>query len=164
MKTNENFLKDNEFFRTPDNDIINDNNLDEMQKSETYRIAFGIYHYSYWIMIVLALAMVSAGGITSSTITAVFGIILHILNCAMYLVYAAGTSSKGIMNQKFASRAGKKENFIGYITLGILYFCLFKDNYFYINMYIAVFYISVGIASLFAIRNNRIVQKACCED
>ena len=38
-------------------DLISDKDLDEMQKAESYKLTFGIFQTSYWIWLIVSIAM-----------------------------------------------------------------------------------------------------------
>ena len=82
----------------------------------------------------------------------------------MYIFYAAKTSAKGLMSAKFAKAAGKKSYIIVYLAIGIMYMSLFNSMSIFFRLYIGLVYISFCIVGLFAIRNNKVIEKMNSEE
>ncbi|MCI7766859.1 MAG: hypothetical protein MSJ26_02610 [Oscillospiraceae bacterium] len=147
-------------------DLISDKDLDEMQKAATYKLTFGIYQTSYWIWLIISLAMLFTAEFKDkyNLSLSVFGIIIELIDLAMYIFYAAKTSSKGLMSEKFAKAAGKKSYIIVYLAIGIMYMSWFYSMSIFFRLYIGLVYISFCIVGLYAIRNNKVVEKMNSEE
>ena len=152
------------FLQKPYDDIIDDLNLDEMQKSETYKIAFGLFHFTFWSILIFSLAMLIFGSINeTSHLLCISSILLLILDMGIYIVFAVRTSSKGIMNQKFASKAGNKKTVIWYLILAVIYIDIFKEDV-YFSAYFGIVYITMCIIAVMAARNNKVLEKLSSDD
>ncbi|MGN0638310.1 MAG: hypothetical protein ACI4J0_08055 [Huintestinicola sp.] len=147
-------------------DLISDKGLDEMQKAESYKLTFGIFKTSFWIWIIISMAMMATAELGDNTNVplSVFGIIIELIDMTMYIFYAAKTSSKGLMREKFAKAWGKKGIIILYLALGIMYMSWFYSMSIFFRLYIGLVYISFCIVGLYAIRNNKVVEKLNSEE
>lgn len=147
-------------------DLISDKDLDEMQKAESHKLTFGIFQTSYWIWLIVSIAMLITAEFKDhyNLSLSVFGIIIELIDLAMYIFYAAKTSSKGLMSAKFAKAAGKKSYIIVYLAIGIMYMSLFNSMSIFFRLYIGLVYISFCIVGLFAIRNNKVIEKMNSEE
>lgn len=153
-----------EFLQKPYDDIIDDLNLDEMQKSETYKITFGLFRFTFWSVFIFSFAMLIFGSINEkSHLLSIFSILLLILDMGIYIVFAVRTSSKGIMKEKFASKAGNKKTVIMYLILAVMYINLFKEDL-YCSAYIGILYVTMCIISVLAARNNKVLEKLNSDD
>ncbi len=154
----------NVLLKSLDDEIISDNHLDEMHRAESYRIAFQVYHFLFWTLHLVALAMMVTGDYFDSTVTGIFGLIVLNLNIGLNIYYVYQTSSRGIMNRKFASKAGRKSNVIAYIFIALMYTQILSNFSLFIKIYMCELYLSMGIAAAFAIRNNKVLAKAEAEE
>ena len=147
-------------------DLISDKDLDEMQKAESYKLTFGIFQTSYWIWLIISFAMLFTAEFKDkyNLSLSVFGIIIELIDLAMYIFYAAKTSAKGLMSQKFAKAVGNKYYIIAYLAIGIIYSLLTNTLSIFMRLYIAMVYFSICIVGLYAIRNNKVLEKMNSEE
>lgn len=168
MKSNEKMFDLKSIGMEPTNvdspfDLLNDKDLDEMQKAESYKISFRLFDAAIWIFTALSLAMLAAaewpGNPEDNHILSVFGLVCEGIALLLYTIYAAVTSSKGLMNAKFAKRVGKKSYLICYLILGIFYVAIIDLSSVYFRVFIGLAYFAVCAVSLFAMRNNKVLDK-----
>ncbi len=141
--------------------LINDKDLDEMQKAMTHKITFRLFSDSVWLYLILSFVMIGAAEIGDSVNSslAVFGIITEALDCILYIFYAAMTSSKGIMRFKFAKAVGTKLYFFCWLFIGIMYTFFLTSLDIYFRIFVGIWYLTMCIVSLFAIKNNKVLEK-----
>lgn len=141
--------------------LINDKGLDEMQKAMTHKITFRLFSDSIWLYLILSFVMIGAAEVGDSVNSslAVFGIITEALACLLYIFYAAMTSSKGIMRFKFAKAVGTKRYFFCWLFVGIMYTFFMASLDIYFRICVGLWYLTLCIVSLFAIKNNKVLEK-----
>lgn len=141
--------------------LISDKDLDEMQKVETHKITFRLFSDSIWIYAILSFVMIGTAELGDSVDLplAVFGIITETLACILYIFYAAMTSSKGIMRFKFAKVVGTKRYFFCWLFIGIMYAFFMTSIDIYCKIFLGIWYLTICIVSLFAMKNNKVLEK-----
>lgn len=107
----------NTYDKAAGDSLLSDGELDEMQRSESYGIAFKIFRAMFYTCLMLSLIIViMSDGIKSVPLT-VMGLILMTVLYGFYVLYAALTAAKGIMPEGFAKRCAKKSFVIGICAL-----------------------------------------------
>ncbi|MGN1089970.1 MAG: hypothetical protein ACI4Q6_06170, partial [Huintestinicola sp.] len=89
----------------------------------------------------------------------VFSLIIETFDMCLYIFYAAKTSAKGLMREKFAKKHGTKFYFASYLMLGIMYCLILNTLSVWMKIYIGGLYLSVCVVSLLAMRNNKVIEK-----
>ena len=142
-------------------DLISDKDLDEMQKAVSYKVSFDIMKASYWIWILISMAMliVSEIGEETNLPMVIFAIITEVIDNILYCIYASKVSAKGMMREKFAKTVGRKSYFWAYLALGVFYMCIMYSMNIFYRVYIGILYLSICIISLYAIRNNKVLEQ-----
>lgn len=142
-------------------DLISDRDLDEMQKAVSYKVSFDIMKASYWIWLILSIVMLFMSEIGDETNVplSVFAIITELIDNIMYCFYASKLSAKGMMREKFAKTVGRKRYFWVYLAMGVSYVFLTRTITIFFMLYIGIFYLSICIISLYAMRNNKVLEQ-----
>lgn len=94
----------NTYEKVVGDNLFSDSGLDEMQKSESYRIGFKMFRAMFFTCLVISMIMVATADTMGNTVLAVMGLILIIVLMGFYTLYAVLTAAKGIMPDKYAKR------------------------------------------------------------
>lgn len=94
----------NTYEKVVGDNLFSDSGLDEMQKSESYRIGFKMFRAMFFTCLVIAMIMIAAADTMGNTVLTVMGLILITALMGFYTLYAVLTAAKGIMPDKYAKR------------------------------------------------------------
>ena len=147
-------------------DLVSDKDLDEMQKAVSYKVTFDMMKASNWIWLIMSLVMILIAemGDETNLPLAVFAIITELINNLMHCIYASKLSAKGMMPEKYARTVGKKSYFLLYLVMGIIYVFAMGSLTVFLKVYIGIIYLSICIISLYAMKNNKVLEQMNKED
>lgn len=150
------------------NDLLNDEGLDEMQKTYAYKLAFKCFKALYWSMVLLSLIMFFiAIAIEESVIFTVAAIAIELVACIIYVIFGSKASKVGAINPKFAQNMAKPSVIIGYFILAIIYMIMYIKNFMkdgdfffiFFGIYMLIFcghFIALGFISK---KNNKVIEE-----
>ena len=149
--------------------LIDDFQLDEMQKAENYKIGFQMFKVLFYlVMIISYLMFVISSGILSgrNTPMMILSFALYACGWIVYVIYAAKASAKGVMNPTFARNNTKDWQGLFLICLILLVIigtlCDVFEIYYTV---VYIFTIAMLMAlNYFAKRNQKVVLKQLEED
>lgn len=105
-------------------DIFSDSVLDEMQKRESYGIAFKLFRAMYFIFILGGLAMYCVGVGLENIPLYIAGIAVFAVAALFEILYAGFTSARGVMPENFMNKnAGK--TWIAWVFILIMWLFMF---------------------------------------
>ena len=151
-----------------EHDLINDNDLDEMQKTYAYKLAFKCFKALYWSVFALSLVMlIVAVAIEDSVIFGISAIVMELVANIIYIIFGAKASKIGAMNPKFAKNMAKPGTIIGYFMLAIIYIIMYVRNFindgdiFYIfaGLYLLIVIGTFIILGFVAKKNNKVIEE-----
>lgn len=153
----------------PENrDLINDNGLDEMQKSYAYKLAFKCFKALYWIMFVISFVMIMlATTVEDSVIFAITALVVELSSSIVYIVFGVKTSKLGAINPVFSKDMASPKTIAGYFALAVVYVVWFVRDFiqeggmFYIFALIYMLilvgtFITLGFISK---NNNKVIEE-----
>ena len=145
--------------------LLDDFQLDEMQKTENYKIGFYMFRVLFYLVMIISYLMyvISSG---NNTTMMILSFALYACGWIVYVIYAAKASAKGVMNPTFVRNNTKDWQKFFLICLVILVIIGTLCDVF--EIYYTVVYIFT-IAMLFALnhfakRNQRVVLKQLEDD
>ncbi len=142
-------------------DIFSDGGLDEMQKRESYGIAFKLFRAMYFIFLVGGIAMCCVGVGLENIPLYIAGLAVFDAAVLFEILYAGFTSSRGVMPENFMNRnAGK--GWIVWLVILIMYFILYVlmlDTDWYIAPPWIVLCVYRMLICFFANRNKKVREK-----
>ena len=145
--------------------LLDDFQLDEMQKAENYKIGFYMFRALFYIVMIFSYLMytISSG---NNTTMMILSFALYACGWIVYVIYAAKASAKGVMNPTFARNNTKDWQKLFLICLVLLVIIGTLCDVF--EIYYTVVYIFT-IAVLFALnhfakQNQKVVLKQLEED
>lgn len=142
-------------------DIFSDGGLDEMQKRESYGIAFKLFRAMYFIFILGGLAMYCVGVGLENIPLYIAGIAVFAAAALFEILYAGFTSARGVMPENFMNRnAGKA--WIAWLLILIMYFILYVlmlDTDWYIYPLWIVLCVYRLLICFFANRNKKVREE-----
>jgi len=150
------------------NDLLNDEGLDEMQKTYAYKLAFKCFKALYWITFLISLIiLLLSTAIEESVIFATTALVLELSSSIVYVIFGAKASKVGAMSPKFAINMAKPGTIIGYFAMTILYVTWFavdfmkeRELYFiFCGIYILIDAGTFIVLGFIAKRNNKIIEK-----
>lgn len=156
-----------------DKDLLNDNGLDEMQKSYAYQMAFKCFKALYWSVFAMSMIMlVIATAIEESVIFAIIAIVTELVASIVYVVFGSKASKVGALNPKFAKAMGNPSSILGYILLTLVYFVWFAFDfmkegelyYIFCGIYMLIFAGTFIILGFIAKKNNKVLKKQLEDD
>lgn len=151
-----------------EHDLINDNDLDEMQKTYAYKLAFKCFKALYWSVFALSLIMlIIAVAVEDSVIFGISAIVMELVANIIYIIFGAKASKIGAMNPKFAKNMAKPGTIIGYFMLAIIYIIMYVRNFindgdiFYIfaGLYLLIVIGTFIILGFVAKKNNKVIEE-----
>ncbi|MBQ8410973.1 MAG: hypothetical protein IJX15_04475 [Ruminiclostridium sp.] len=151
-----------------EHDLINDNELDEMQKTYAYKLAFKCFKALYWSVFALSLIMlIIAVAVEDSVIFGISAIVMELVANIIYIIFGAKASKIGAMNPKFAKNMAKPGTIIGYFMLAIIYIIMYVRNFindgdiFYIfaGLYLLIVIGTFIILGFVAKKNNKVIEE-----
>lgn len=108
--------------------IFDEIGYDEMQKRENHEIGFKLFRVMFFLALVFSLVLVIVCGSANDTAGMVISIILMATVYGFYVIYAAMTAKKGIMNPKFAKSWSGSWVIVAYAVLGALWVYKLVNN------------------------------------
>ena len=102
--------------------IFIDDDFDEMQKAENYKIGYKLFKILFSVVSVVPAFMYTLSVSTGEFVSAVMSLILFIFTWVMYVIYAAKASEKGVMNPSFAKSASAEWRIPA--CIGFIVFCI----------------------------------------
>ncbi|MBQ8841745.1 MAG: hypothetical protein IJZ65_03855 [Ruminiclostridium sp.] len=151
-----------------EHDLINDNDLDEMQKTYAYKLAFKCFKALYWSVFALSLIMlIIAVAVEDSVIFGISAIVMELVANIIYIIFGAKASKIGAMNPKFAKNMAKPGTIIGYFMLAIIYIIMYVRNFindgdiFYIfaGLYLLIVIGTFIMLGFVAKKNNKVIEE-----
>ncbi len=141
-------------------DIYSDGSLDEMQKRESYGIAFKLFRVMGIVFAVFAMTLYCVGAWLESSPLIIFAVAAVALDLSFELLYAGFTSSRGIMPENFEKKNSGKIWIVWLVTLLIWCFMFASSTSVW---YCAPLWILVCVYHLvmhiFARRNKKVRDK-----
>lgn len=150
------------------NDLLNDEGLDEMQKTYAYKLAFKCFKALYWSVFLLSLIIFFfAAAVEESIIFSVAALVIELVACIIYVIFGAKASKVGAINPKFAQNMAKPGVIVGYFILAIIYTIMYIRNFMkdgdlyfiFFGIYMLIFcghFIALGFISK---KNNKIIEE-----
>lgn len=151
-----------------DKDLLNDNSLDEMQKTYAYKLAFKCFKALYWSVFLLSLVMlIIAVAVEDSVIFGISAITMELVANIIYIVFGAKASKIGAMNPKFAKTMAKPGTIISYFILAIVYIAMYVRNFindgdiFFIfaGLYLLIVIGTFIILGFISKKNNKLIEE-----
>ena len=145
--------------------LIDDFQLDEMQKAENYKIGFQMFKVLFYIVMFISYAMfiISSG---RNTAMMVLSFVLYACGWTVYIIYAAKASAKGVMNPTFARNNTKNWQVFAYVCFMLLSVILALCDIY--NVYQAVIWsftmIMLITVNCFVRRNMAVLKKQLEDD
>lgn len=107
-------------------DLISTTGLDEMQKSETYKIAFKCFKAFYWGNIIIATLLVIGSIFFDDNLTLVYalsftGIAITVFSSVLYIIFAVKSTAKASLNPDFVMNASKPSRIVFMSIMGFGY-------------------------------------------
>ena len=107
-------------------DLISTAGLDEMQKSEAYKIAFDCFKVFYWGNIIIATLLVIGSIFSDDNLTLVYalsftGIAITVFSSVLYIIFAVKSTAKASLNPGFVINASKTSRIIFMSIMGFGY-------------------------------------------
>lgn len=149
-------------------DLLNDESLDEMQKTYAYKLAFKCFKALYWSNIAFTLIPLIFSGMTNkSGFHAITAILMLIVTNIIYLVFGAKASKVGALNPAFAKYMVQPSTIAVYIIMLIIYTFVAVNHYTETGENIAIYfgiYIAITIGTYFALsfiakKNNKVAEE-----
>lgn len=142
-------------------DIFSDGNLDEMQKRESYGIAFKLFRAMYFIFLAGGMAMYCVGVGLENIPLVIAGIAVFAVAALFEILYAGFTSARGVMPENFMNKnAGKI--WIAWSVILIIWLFMFVfalDTEWYLVPLWIVLYVYRMLICFFANRNKKVREK-----
>lgn len=145
-------------------DIFSDSVLDEMQKRESYGIAFKLFRAMYLIFLFGGMAMYCVGVGLENIPLCIAGLAVFAAAALFEVLYAGFTSARGIMPENFMNKNTGKA-WIKWTVYLIMYFLLFvlvldtdSFNWFIIPLWIVACVYRILICC-FSERNKKVREK-----
>ena len=150
-----------------DRDLLNDNGLDEMQKTYAYKLAFKCFKALYWSVFTISLIMILIAVEVESLIFSVAALVIELVACIIYVIFGAKASKVGAINPKFAQSMAKPGVIIGYFLMAIIYALMYIKNfmkaddfyYIFLGIYMLIFcghFVALGFISK---KNNKVIEE-----
>ncbi len=141
-------------------DIFSDSGLDEMQKRESYGIAFKLFRAMYFIFLVGGIAMYCVGVGLENMPLYIAGIAVFAAAALFEILYAGFTSARGIMPENFERKYIGKVWIVWLVILLIWCFMFASSTsvWFCAPLWIllCVYYL---VLHIFAKRNKKVREK-----
>ena len=152
-------------------DLISIEGLDEMQKSEAYKIAFKCFKNFYWGIVVIAAALIilpkyfdyNPAFTHTCSVTA---IIIGLFASVIYTIFAAKTSHVGAMPPQFISAISSTKGIIALSVIVFAFVILSIIGYFkngsvcvlYYLTFVLIFYVSHVITYFLAKKSIKLMN------
>ncbi len=145
--------------------LLDDFQLDEMQKAENYKIGFHMFRVLFYLVMIISYLMFVIS-LEQNTSMMILSFVLYACGWIVYVIYAAKASAKGVMNPTFARNNTKDWQKFFLVCLVLLVIIGTLCDVF--EIYYTVVYIFT-IAMLFALnhfakRNQKVVLKQLEEE
>ncbi|MBQ8176501.1 MAG: hypothetical protein IJ035_05635 [Oscillospiraceae bacterium] len=145
--------------------LVDDFQLDEMQKAENYKIGFQMFKILFYIVMFISYTMfiISSKG---NTAIMVLSFVLYACGWTVYIIYAAKASAKGVMNPTFVRNNTRDWQPFVYVCFALMIIIFALCDLFHIyQAVILVFTMAMLIViNYFAKRNIKVMEKQLEED
>lgn len=154
--------------RFEEQDLLNDNGLDEMQKAYAYKLAFKSFKALYWTNIVFTfIPMIFQAVTNKSSFYAITSMLLFIVTNIIYLVFGANASKVGAINPTFAKNMAQPVTIISYVIMFIIYMTVavlkFKETgegvIIYFGIYVTIMTAAHIALGYIAKKNNKLAEE-----
>ncbi len=148
-------------------DLLNDNGLDEMQKTYAYKLAFKYFKVLYWSNTVFCfMPFVFKSMTNQSSFYAITSLMLLMVTNIIYLLFGAEASKGGALNLSFAKHMANPVTiavyvimFILYTTLALIKYLKTGEIYFiFIGIFTAIMIASHIVLGYIAKKNNKVLE------
>ncbi len=147
-------------------DLISTNGLDEMQKSEAFKIAFNCFKAFYWGNIIIAALLVLIAPFVENIILSIIGIGITVFASIIYIIFAVKSSAKGSLNPDFLTKASKPRQIINMTCMGLAYTVVMISRYsdgahitaLLSGIFMAIFYVSHIITYFMARKSLKLMN------
>lgn len=145
--------------------LFDEKSLDEMQKTENYRIGFKLFQACYWFMYFFSLLIFVTAVNTDNTVFTAYGVTSMAAASVFHIIYSAKVSAKGVMNSKYAKKMGNPSAPVMYTIVLIMG----AFSMVYTTKPVSVLLLAgpgamVLCDCFFARRNNRVLEKMLKDD
>ena len=157
-------------------DLISTKGLDEMQKSEAFKIAFKCFKNFYWGNVVIATLLVIGSIFSDENLTLVYtlsfiGIAIILFSSVLYVFFAIKSTAKASLNPGFVINSSKPSRIILMSIIGFGYTITAVSRYLdgesiaqlFSGIFMAILYIS-HIITYFLARKSLKLMKAETEE
>ncbi len=158
-------------------DLISTKGLDEMQKSEAFKIAFNCFKYFYWGNVVIATLLVIGSIFFEENLTLVYtlsfiGIAITLFSSVLYVIFAIKSTAKASLNPGFVINSSKPSRIIFMSVMGFGYTIVsvnrYLDNesiaYLFSGIFMAILYISHIITYFLARKSLKLMNEETEEE
>lgn len=145
--------------------LFDEKSLDEMQKTENYRIGFKLFQACYWFMYFFSMLIFVTAVNTDNTVFTAYGVASMAAASVFHIIYSAKVSAKGVMNPKYADTMGKP----GSLAMYTIVLIMGAFSMVYTTKPVSVLLLAgpgtmVLCDCFFARRNNRVLEKMLKEN
>ncbi len=153
-------------------DLISTNGLDEMQKSQAYKIAFSCFKKLYWGFAIIAAVLIILpryfdDNPTFTHTCSVIAVAIALFASVIYITFAAKTSRVGSMPPQFISAISSTKGIttlsvivMAFLILSIIgYFSNGSLRILYYLTFVLIFYISHIITYFLAKKSVKLMNK-----
>ena len=145
--------------------------LDEMQKSEAFKIAFNCFKYFYWGNVVIATLLVIGSIFFDENLTLVYtlsfiGIAIILFSSVLYVIFAIKSTAKASLNPGFVINSSKPSRIILMSVIGFGYTITAVSRYLdgesiaqlFSGIFMAILYISHIITYFLARKSLKLMN------
>ncbi len=153
-------------------DLISTKGLDEMQKSEAYKIAFNCFKAFYWGNVVIALLLVIGSIFFDENLTLVYtlsfiGITITLFSSVLYVFFAIKSTAKASLNPGFLINSSKTSRIIFMSVMGFGFTIVSVNRYLdgesiaflFSGIFMAILYISHIITYFMARKSLKLMNE-----
>jgi len=148
-------------------DMLNDEGLDEMQKTYVYQLAFKCFKFLYWGNMAFAIIPMFFPSVTNkSSFFAIIFLWMMLITNIIYVDFGIKASKVGALNPTFNQYITKPSTIISFIVMFIFYtiFIILKHSEvgiilcIYFEIYIGVMVVSHIALGYIVKKNNKIIE------
>ncbi len=152
--------------------LLSVDGLDEMQKSEAYKIAFRCLKNFYWGIVIIAAVLIAIpkyfdDNATFTHTCSIIAIIIALFASIIYIAFAAKTSRVGAMPPQFIASISSTKGIIAlsvivfaFIVISVIgFFKSGSERVLYFLVFTLIFYISHIITYFFARKSLRLMNE-----
>ncbi len=163
---------DNEFDNNKKADLLSVDGLDEMQKSQAYKIAFRCFKNFYWGIVIIAAVLIVIpkyfdDNPTFTHTCSIIAITIALFASVIYIIFAAKTSRVGAMPPQFIASISSTKGIttlsvivLAFLVLSIIgYFKSGSVRILYYLAFVTVFYISHVITYFLAKKSAKLMNE-----